>query len=207
MPMRGAVIGAALAVLSVLLVPGQAADDEFVSLFDGKTLAGWTAEHTDRFVVREGVIFNDGGTGWLRSTKSYKDFELRLEYRALKKGGDSGLFLRATAESASQAPNWPVKAYQLQVIDDGGNLQIFGHGTPPPRFDRKTNELKAAMKGAGEWNALTLKVAGHHAEVILNGKTVTVSDAITLPDGHIGLQGENAQFEWRNIKLKVLPAP
>lgn len=200
--------GGFLAALAACLVTAAwAADAEFVSLFDGKTLGGWTAEHTDRFSVRESVIFNDGGTGWLRSAKTYKDYELQAEYRALKKGGDSGIFFRATAECTAEAPHWPVKGYQLQLVDGDGNLQIFGHGTPPPKYDRKTADLPMAMKGVGEWQSLTLKVVGNHAEVSLNGKLITKSDAIQLPEGHIGLQGENSQFEWRNLKIKALAAP
>lgn len=200
--------GGFLAVVAALVVTAAwGADTEFVSLFDGKSLGGWTAEHTDRFSVREGVILSDGGTGWLRSAKTYRNFELVAEYRALKKGGDSGIFFRATAESAADAPHWPVKGYQLQVLDGAGNLQIFGHGTAPPKFDRKTADLNAVMKGAGEWQALTLKVVGGRAEVSLNGKLITTSDAIQLSDGHIGLQGENSQFEWRNLKIKTLQAP
>src|SRR4051812_28728167 len=83
-------------------------EDSFVPLFDGKSLDGWTAEHTDRFSVRDGVIFNDDGVGWLRSNKAYRDFEFRGEYRILKAGADSGLLFRASAESTPRAPHWPV---------------------------------------------------------------------------------------------------
>lgn len=178
----------------------------FVSLFDGKSLSGWTPEHTDKISVREGVIFLDGGTGWLRSAKSYQDFELQAEYRALKKGADSGVLFRAAAESTPKEPHWPTKGYQLQVIDAESHYMIFGHGTPS-KFDRKTDVLKAAMKGPGEWQTITLKVVGKRAEASLNGKLITVSDAISIPEGYLGLQGENGQFEWREIKIKELPAP
>lgn len=200
--------GGFLTVVAALAVTAAwGADTDFVSLFDGKSLGGWTAEHTDRFSVRDGVIFSDGGTGWLRSAKAYKNYELQAEYRALKKGGDSGIFFRATAESSAEAPHWPLKGYQLQILDGPGNLQIFGHGTAPPKYDRKTADLTSVMKGAGEWQSLALKVVGGHAEVSLNGKLISTSDAIQLPEGHIGLQGENSQFEWRNLKIKVLSAP
>src|SRR3954466_7492294 len=101
--------------LAIALVGAALADDpKFVSLFDGKSLDGWTPQHTDRFSVRDGVIFGDGGTGWLRSAKVYKDFELHAEYRALKKGVDSGLLFRADAESTPKEPHWPAKGFQLQ---------------------------------------------------------------------------------------------
>lgn len=192
------------AVLATAAAPQDGAEAGFVSLFDGKSLQGWTAVSTEHFAARDGVIVNDGGTGWLRSEKSYKDFELKLEYRAVKPGSDSGIFFRSSADSTAKAPNWPLKGYQLQVIDSDGNLMIFGHGANV-MFDRKAAELKAASKASGEWQSLTLKVVGGHAEVTLNGKLITVSDTISLNEGHIGLQGENGHFEWRAIRLKELP--
>ncbi|MHC5540324.1 3-keto-disaccharide hydrolase [Singulisphaera rosea] len=198
-----------LAVIAAVVFLGAAsgADPTFQSLFDGKTLSGWTPEHTDRVSVRDGAIFHDGGTGWLRSAKLYKDFEFQAEYRALKKGADSGIFFRSSLESADKEPFWPSRGYQLQVVDGENNLMIFGHGTPPPTSERKPDVLKSVMKGVGEWQKLTLKVVGKHAEVSLNGMAVTVSEAISLPEGYLGLQGENGQFEWRELKIKELSKP
>lgn len=190
-----------------LVVLTAGADPMFASLFDGKTLTGWVPEHTDRFSVRDGVIFDDGGSGWLRSAKPYKDFEFRAEYRALKKGGDSGIFFRASLETTPQEPFWPARGYQLQVIDAESNMKVFGHGTPPPTSERNAEALKTVMKGPGEWQKVTLKVVGKRAEVSLNGTLITVSDAIGLPEGYLGLQGENGQFEWRDLKIRELPAP
>ena len=150
-------------------------------------------------------MFQDGGTGWLRSATSYKDFEFRAEYRVLKKGGDSGLFFRASAASTAQPPHWPEKGFQLQVVDNPeSQFRVFGHGTPPPTYDRQGDILKQALKGTGEWQTIALRVVGKHAEASLNGVRITISDAINLPEGHIGLQGENGQFEWRNLRIKPL---
>jgi len=203
--MDGRLVGCAAALTVVLAGAGPAQDATFVKLFDGTSLAGWVPEHTDRFAVREGVIVNDGGTGWLRSAKAYKDFELQAEYRALKKGADSGLMFRASAESTPKEPHWPAKGYQLQVVDADSNFMIFGHGTPA-KFDRKEAVLRSTMKGPGEWQTIGLKVVGKHAEATLNGTPITTSEAIDLPAGYIGLQGENGQFEWRAIKIRELPA-
>jgi 3-keto-disaccharide hydrolase len=201
-------IGELVVVLAVVLAGASLADDAgFIDLFDGKSLDGWTPEHTDRFSVREGVIFNDDGNGWLRSNKSFQNFEFRGEYRALTRGADSGVLFRTSAESTPKASRRPVKGYQLRVIDAENNFMILGHGGTPSKFDRNTVALKAAMKEPGEWQAFTLKVVGKHAEATLNGRRITVSDTINLPSGHLGLQGEHGQFEWRNLKIKELPAP
>lgn len=175
----------------------------FVDLFDGESLRGWTPIGTDRFSVRDGVLVNDGGTGWLRADKPYKDFELLAEFRLLRKGSDSGVFFRATAESADKPPHWPLKGYQLQVIDGPGQFMLFGHGTPS-RFDRDTERLASAMRGIGEWQSIRLKVVGNRAEASLNGSLIMTSDALSLPEGHVGLQGENGHLEWRALRIREL---
>jgi hypothetical protein len=125
----------------------------------------------------------------------------------VNKGGDSGIFFRATTESAPDDPHWPVRGYQLQVSDSEDNFKVFGHGTPPPTSERRSADLKSAMKGAGEWQQIRLKVVGMHVEASLNGVPVTVSDVVTLPEGHLGLQAERGQFEWRSLRIRELPAP
>ncbi len=128
------VLGTLVIVIGAAYCSSAQQEPEFTSLFDGRSLSGWTLESTDRFSVKDGVIVNDGGTGWLRSNKSYRDFEFRAEYRVLMKGSDSGIMFRATAESMPREPHWPERCYQLQVIDGEGNCMLFGHGLAPPRF-------------------------------------------------------------------------
>jgi hypothetical protein len=198
-----------LALAMTLVLAGAVLGEDdigFVALFDGRSLDGWTCEHADGFRVRDGVIVNTGGTGWLRHQKTFRDFELRAEYRAMRKGADSGLLFRASAESAARPPHLPVKGYQLQVVDARNHCAIFGYGVAPPKFHRDTEALERVMKGPGQWQTILLKVVGSHAEALLNGKTITVSDAIERREGCIGLQAEKGHFEWRNLKIKELPA-
>jgi hypothetical protein len=197
-----AVLGTAVVLIGATWWAPGAEEPNFISLFDGKSLAGWSLEHTDRYAARDGVIINDGGTGWLRSAKSYKDFEFQAEYRVLKKGSDSGIMFRATAESMPREPHWPAKCYQLQIIDAEGNFMLFGHGLAPPRFERRTDALKSATRDSKQWQRIRLKVIGSHAEAALNGVIITTSEAIQIPEGYIGLQGENGQFEWRDLKIR-----
>lgn len=199
------VLGTLVIVIGAAYCSSAQQEPEFTSLFDGRSLSGWTLESTDRFSVKDGVIVNDGGTGWLRSNKSYRDFEFRAEYRVLMKGSDSGIMFRATAESMPREPHWPERCYQLQVIDGEGNCMLFGHGLAPPRFERRPDALKTATKDASQWQKLRLKVVGSHAEIVLNDVVVTTSDAIQVAEGHIGLQGENGRFEWRNLKIREFP--
>src|SRR5262245_42278694 len=71
---RGACWAGIVAVLVTAAGEDKGQADGFIRLFDGKSLDGWAPVSTDRFLVRDGVIVNDGGTGWLRSARPYKDF-------------------------------------------------------------------------------------------------------------------------------------
>jgi hypothetical protein len=201
-----AVLGAAVALIGAEGWIEGADEPPFIDLFDGKSLKGWDPQHTDRFSARDGVLVNDGGTGWMRSEKSYRDFEFQAEYRVIKPGSDSGVFFRSSAESMDREPHWPTRCYQLQVVDAQGHCMLFGHGLAPPRFERKADALKSATKDAKQWQKIRLKVVGSRAEVALNDVVVTISDAIQVPDGHIGLQGENGHIEWRALKIREFPA-
>lgn len=203
---RLVVLGTALALIGAERGIELADDPRFTSLFDGKTLQGWKPQHTDRFFVRDGVLVNDGGTGWLRSEKSYRDFEFQAEYRVVKPGSDSGIFFRSSAESMNRRPQWPARSYQLQVIDAPGHCMLFGHGLAPPRFQRKGSAVKAATRDAKQWQKIRLKVVGSRAEVALNDVVVTTSDAIQIAEGYIGLQGENGHIEWRALQIREFTA-
>ena len=74
-------------------VPSWASAEEtepgFVSLFDGKSLAGWVSA-PGAYAVEDGAIVCVAGSkGNLLSEKDYGDFVLRLEYK-LEPGGNNG---------------------------------------------------------------------------------------------------------------------
>lgn len=202
---RRAWLGSVASLVGAMAGLRAADEPPFVSLFDGKTLGGWANQHTDRFTARDGVLLGDGGTGWLRSEKTYRDFEFRAEYRVIRPGSDSGIFFRASAESMDKEPHWPARCYQLQVIDGDGLGLLFGHGLAPPRFERKAGAIRAAIKDRAGWQSIRLKVVGARAEVALNGVILTTTEAIRAPEGHIGLQGEDGRFEWRALEIRELP--
>jgi len=124
--------------LLVLLVSGTswAQDGEWISLFDGQTLKGWTVsaktghsaksgfKSSGRWVVEEGAITGSqdqpGNGGIILSERQFGDFEVVVEMRN-DFGPDSGLFLRSTEDG---------KAYQAMIdYHSGGNLMgIYGEG-------------------------------------------------------------------------------
>src|SRR5437868_2708369 len=99
-----------LPLLLAALLPTAGRGEEFTSLFDGKSLAGWHVMNGAKFVAEDGVIKLHGGSGWLRSDREYADFVLKLEVRWMKPRQDSGIFLRASKEGK----NWPDRRYEVQ---------------------------------------------------------------------------------------------
>ena len=127
-----------IALLLALLVcqAAPAADDGFVSIFDGKTLKGWhvsaksghsrTSKNTSggKWEVVDGAITGSqdvpGNGGLILTDELYSEFEVIVEMKN-DFGPDSGLFLRSTEEG---------KCYQgLIDFHGGGSLMgIYGEG-------------------------------------------------------------------------------
>ncbi len=179
--------------------PARSAENEnnFVSLFDGKSLDGWVIMNDAKFVVEDGVIKLSGGRGWLRSDKEYSNFVLRLEVRWLKPKQDSGIFLRATKEGK----NWPNRRYEVQCENSARVARIFG-ASHKRDIPLATKTLKGEL---GEWNSYEVTCNGEKCEVKLNDVLVTTSDAFKIPTGHIGFQGEGGLLEFRKVRIKELP--
>jgi hypothetical protein len=168
----------------------------FTALFDGKSLDGWKMVNTkDNFLVKDGVLVLNKGAGWLASDRTFGDFELRIRYRFVTPGTDSGVFIRAGLEGK----NWPSKAYQVQNMD---NLTLGRIGSV--KGEHKVDVLKRVKKPTGEWQDLTVVARGSSVHVSLNGEEIFTSDNLKHTDGHIGLQAEGGILEFERIDIKPL---
>jgi hypothetical protein len=184
---------------------GEKPADEpgFTSLFNGKNLDGWHVMNNGKFSVKpdEGVIFLNKGSGWLRTEKEYKDFELRLDFRFLNKGADSGIFIRASKEGG----NWPSTNYQIQTMDNNSIGQVFIAGKLPKLTQKRDmDKLKEVMKKTGEWQSYVIIARGGSAEIKLNGAVINRVEGLVDRAGYVGLQGEGGQLEFKNIRIKEL---
>jgi len=199
----GRAIGAAALLLPHAVI-GQA-DAERVPLFDG-TLAGWTIENDANIEVRDGILRVEAPRGWLRSSAQYSDFALRIEFRFMTDDADSGIFVRAVADSEF-GPGWPSNSYQVQLRNPLGRSPfppvggIFRHGRPPG--DTRLDEalVERTSTGTGEWQTLEIEVAGDALTVTLNGMTVTEASGIVNPRGYLGIQAETGVVEFRAVEI------
>src|SRR5687768_13655379 len=98
----------AVAVITIALSSALIAQDGWVSLFDGKTLNGWTTIGGVRWTVVDGAMSAEPASqpipptgaakqtwpqGFLRSVESFRDFEMTAEFWS-EEDTNSGLFIR-----------------------------------------------------------------------------------------------------------------
>ncbi|MFO0904235.1 MAG: DUF1080 domain-containing protein [Pirellulales bacterium] len=195
----------------------RAADDGFVSVFDGKSLAGWKGA-TDAYGVEDGLLVCKKGTaGNLFLDKEYADFTLRFEFK-LTAGANNGLGIRC-----------PFKP-QGNLHLDGTELQILDNTAPqyatlkPYQYHGSVYGIQPAkrehLKPLGEWNLQEVTVQGRRIKVVLNGQTIVdvdldeatakgTMDAAEHPglkraSGYVGFLGHGDRVEFRAIQIKEL---
>jgi hypothetical protein len=181
----------------------------------------FTKNSTDRQQPSEIYDFSDnmikmyGDTnGYLMTKKSYKNFELSLEYRwnieekfKTKNKKNSGVMYNIPADSPDKI--WP-KGIQFQIKENttgdfifldqvtakvNGKITEAGASVTSPKFSE--NE-----KPYGEWNSIVIKSMNGNITQFLNGKLVNECMEATATEGKISLNYEGAPIDFKNITIK-----
>jgi len=176
-----------------------------VSLFNGTDLSGWEIYGTEKWYVEDGLLICESGPdaeyGYLGTKRTFKDFELTLEFKQ-QADGNSGVFFRSSIEGTK------ITGWQAEVAppghNSGGIYESYGRGwliKPDPEKDK-------ALK-MGEWNTMKIKAVGDKVTTWLNGQMmVEFEDAkIGKAKGSIALQihsGGGIKVLWRNINIEEL---
>jgi len=195
--------------LNTLTPAEQAAG--WILLFDGETLFGWEdgnavarktrtapadpnepAPNPINWQVVDGAIrANAGEIGLLCTTSEFADYQLHVEWRAVK-NCNSGIFLRTA----------------LKPTDAGLDCYELNVAPPDNPFPTGSYVKRQKVEGAGEtdgWRTYDCTLRGDHSVIVLDGKEVlNYRDPGPLRKGRIGLQHNMGQVEFRNIKLKPL---
>lgn len=192
----------------------------FTSLFDGRTLAGWTliGGRGEGYAVKDGVLVcAKGGGGKLLTDKEYSDFVLRFEFRMPAEGSNNGLGIRAPKDGDAA-----YQGIELQILDEKAALAGKWGKLKDSQFHGSVYDVIAAKRGAqkpaGEWNVQEVTARGRKITVVLNGQTILDADLATVTDpevlkkhpglartsGHIGFLGHNDYIEFRNIRIREL---
>lgn len=204
---------------ATLAEEGSDGDAGFVSLFDGRTLAGWRGDPSI-WSVRDGAI--TGGSDaplpsntFLIYERPYSDFELRYKYR-MNGDGNSGFQIRSyVADEAKFA----VKGYQTNVVppsqaerfgmlwEEGGRgeLALLGHRMVITRDADKLVEtvtesvnprdlLISIVRPYPEWNEVVVVAFGDRIIHALNGHLLfdaVDKDPTAREDGIFAIQAHS----------------
>lgn len=167
----------------------------WISLFDGRTLAGWRGLGSSgvpaaHWVVEDGAIRKipsgkvpvqaDGQPlvgGDLMTEGSWRDFELEWEWK-IAPGGNSGIKYNVSEElSVTLDPTHAAKAFEYQMLDDDrhpdGKLPTHRAGA---LYDLVAPNAAKVLRPVGEWNSSRIILVGNHGEHWLNGAKIVSYD-------------------------------
>lgn len=186
----------------------------------------------------ETFTWKDGGVhctgtpvGIMRSTKIFTNFELVAEWRHLKSGGNSGIFVWATEDGMKNLkPNaLPSVGIEVQVLDHGYAEQytkstgkkpdwFTTHGDVFPVRGSKMNPFppvaargsrsfprKNLSKGINEWNHYYVRCINGEVRLWVNGEEVSGGNNCEPRSGHLCLESEGAPCDFRNLRIRELP--
>jgi Domain of Unknown Function (DUF1080) len=192
-------------LLILLLLTQILSAQKTVSIFNGKDLDGWKIHGTEKWYVEKGLLVCESGPdkqyGYLSTDKSYKDFELTLEFKQ-EANGNSGVFFRSSIEGV-KISGWQCEVAPLNY-NTGGIYESYGRG-----WLIKPNPLHERFLKTGKWNKLKLRVVGDKVTTWLNGHMMVdfTDEKIGSGNGFIALQihdGGGIKVKWRKMKVKEL---
>ena len=166
--------------------------EEWVTLFDGKTLTGWEKRGDANWTVTDGVITADTGkVSLLTTVEKYENYELEVEFKAAI-GTNSGIFLNTKENYKDEATDF----YEINIAD------------PTNAFPTGSVVKHVKVEGLGEkdeWRSYKLKVYKGTVSVTLDGKKLYEYVAYpALPAGYIGLQKNKGLIAFRNVRVRKL---
>ncbi len=186
--------------------------DEWISLFDGKSLDGWkVGANAETFKVEDGKIVVNGETAHLFydgdvQSHNFKNFEFKADVMTMR-GSNSGIYFH----TEYQENGWPAKGYEVQVNNSHTDWRRTGSLYA-------VEDVKEVFVKDNEWFTEYIKVQGKRVIIKLNDKTVvdyTEPENIERPDmagrkissGTFALQGHDpkSMVFFKNIMVKPLP--
>jgi hypothetical protein len=180
--------------------------EKWKPLFDGKTLKGWHAIPGGEWKVEKGMIVgksskSDARHGLLVTNKSYKNFMVRLKYKAI--AGNSGLYFRVEEVGGTVG----VHGFQAEIDPDKDAGGLYETGGREWVVLPKPEQVKTWYK-PGEWNEMTVRAHDRHIIVHVNGiKTAELTDDPGRLEGKIALQlhgGQDMHVLFKDVQIMEL---
>lgn len=183
-----------------------------VQLYNGRNLSNWAFQLRDPvvdpatvFMVQNGVIHITGNPfGYMRTKDSYSEYKLHVEWRYPGEASNSGVFIHA------QLPDtiW-IRTFECQLSAGNAGDFICMNGTTMNEQKNNSRVVKkmaaSSEKPAGEWNTMEVTCQSNTIEVYVNGILQNKATGISQSNGHICLQSEGKDIEFRNVFITKLP--
>jgi len=195
---------------AAVAISAQAASETgFASLFDGKSLDGWSIQEgpESAFYVKDGDIVVHESSGfptWLRSARQYENFDFRGEF-FIRGWMNSGIYFHAPEHGRN---TWcGMKLNIFQDVDEKPAVESMGSIFPliPPR--------KVNVKNKGEWNTFRILTDWPRLQVWTNEEIIHDLDVTSVPElrqrlrrGYIGFESMSYANRFRNLRIKELPS-
>jgi len=223
--------------LAILLVsgcsPGLAPDaDGFVDLFDGKSLAGWSAPDMSFFSVQDGAITAEATPKHMPSNNQFivwqggtvRDFELRFKFRVTGAKANSGMQFRSVVKDKGlvwgyQADIAMTGAFLGGIWDEYGprkSLAARGEANVIDEDGKKTvtkfgdpDELAKGINLA-EWTDYRIVAQGPRMLTEINGRKM--AELVDKDRDHAAAEGvlampiipEPMRIQFKDLRLKRL---
>ncbi|MCU0335385.1 MAG: DUF1080 domain-containing protein [Chitinophagaceae bacterium] len=232
--MRNILILAAMSIAAGCSSSKPGSDDGFVSIFDGKSFAGWHSYNRTgvgkAWKIENGCIRLDASNkaGWqatdggdIVTDEAYENFHLQLEWKVAPKGNSGIIFY--VQESADYKHTW-MTGPEMQVLDNNGHpdAKIYKHRAGD-LYDMIACSQET-VKPAGEWNKAEIIANKGTLEFRLNDVSVVKtsygdeawrqliagSKFKSMPGfgsfskGKIALQDHGDDVWFRNIRIRKL---
>ena len=181
---------------------------------------------------KDGVIHCKGDCiGVVRSKKQYTNFEMVLQWKHLKKAGNSGVFVWSPSKSLDALKpktNGLPHGIEVQVLDLGYTEQyekstgkkanwFTCHGDVFPVGSAKMKPFKPVApngkrsfpsanhtKGVGQWNHYYIRAINGEVRLWVNGHEVSGGTDCDPATGFIALESEGSPIEFKNLRIRVL---
>jgi len=221
-------------VLSFMLAAAAAPAGDWIKLFDGKTLNGWSVHSgTATYAAENGAIAGTAVLGspnsFLCTQKEFGDFILEFEVK-VDSELNSGVQFRSQIpreplafkvevkgkEVERKVPADRVYGYQVEISTNksGNSGNVYDEARRAIFLDDFSGKPKArAAFKDGKWNKYRVECKGDSIKTWVNGVAAAdFKDAVT-PRGILGLQVHQVpkdqfkpyQVRWRNIRIRELP--
>lgn len=196
------------------------------SLFNGTDLSGWhadvpamdTTDVASPFFVRDGNLVSAGTPGGhLITDETFSNYRLEVEYRFAGEPGNCGVLVHASTPRALYQM-FPQSIEVQMMHENAGDFWVIVEDIEVPdmvarrgpqeewgitegKARRILNLTDDSENPVGDWNTMTIETVGATLRVWVNGDLVNDGFNATAAQGHIALQAEGSEVEFRKIQL------